>query len=179
MASNVDRGWTRFRERLALRVLGHLPYEDMPQAATDALIAGCDSPHLGELAAMEGATWLEVRPVVEAVQRETGSDFSEAEARILAADSYLADVAAGRTDPGFIKNFWWGEFLSDLEGVYAWFGWAVYELDLLDAMEMPERLAAATLEVRRRAAWALDLTASERRSCGAPPGNDAPFPRSI
>jgi hypothetical protein len=46
--------------------------ERLPESAPDALAAGCESDSLAQFAAMDGAGWSEVEPVVARVLAERG-----------------------------------------------------------------------------------------------------------
>jgi hypothetical protein len=86
--------------RLGWWRLGELRAEELPNAATQAFAAGCDGPSLAQLAAMEGAGWLEVEPLVARVLRDRGLAVpSEAEAVKWVADDVLGRMVVGEVAP--------------------------------------------------------------------------------
>lgn len=76
MTSSSDAGWTVFRRDLARAVFGGGSYDALPGAATAALLAGCDSSALNELAGMEGSSWSELRIAVDSARREVEADLA-------------------------------------------------------------------------------------------------------
>jgi hypothetical protein len=143
--------WTAFRLAAAELELGRASLEDMPAAALAALGAGCDSPTLALLAALDGAGWSEIEPRVAQVVEESGGTLSAREARRRVADDWLARVADGRLDPAARYDFAMTELLGELGGEYEWFRQALYDLDMLDAMGDRRRIAGAVDELRLRA----------------------------
>ena len=62
--------WREFDVAVARWRLGDLLAERLPAAALGALIAGCETPSLAQLAAMDGAGWSEIEPLVGRVLDE-------------------------------------------------------------------------------------------------------------
>ena len=93
-------GWTRFDVAVARWRLGELMAERLPSAAEDALAAGCDVPSLALLAAMDGAGWSEVEPVLERVLAERGRRLPSHEAAVKdVADDILRRIVSGEDAP--------------------------------------------------------------------------------
>jgi hypothetical protein len=96
----VDDCWLGFDEAIAKWQLGELAAEDLPAAAVDALIAGCDSPSLPRLAGMEGSTWSEIQPLARQVLKERGRAMPDKEAAIRAvANGVARRITAGTAVP--------------------------------------------------------------------------------
>jgi hypothetical protein len=78
------------------------------------------------------------------------------DAKALMADDWLRRVAGGTLEPGAISTIsFTEEILGALGGDYEWFRRAIYDLDILDAMEDVDGRRRAAAEVRERAAAAL------------------------
>jgi hypothetical protein len=98
--SCVDDCWRALDVAVAEWRLGDLPAESLPAAAVSALSAGCDSPSLAHLAAMDGSGWSEIEPVVGRVLRERGLSVpTPDEAVKRAADEVLRKLVAGDAEP--------------------------------------------------------------------------------
>jgi hypothetical protein len=74
--------------------------ERLPAVAVGALSAGCDTPSLGQLAAMDGASWSEVEPLVARVLEERGRVLpSEDKALKCVADDVVRRMVGGEVAP--------------------------------------------------------------------------------
>ena len=154
---------TVFHVALAEWRLGRKPIEDIPAAALEALVGGTLSPTLAQLAGMDGASWSEITPVAERVVNELGGPSMQRDAKVLVADAWLGEIAASsgklNCDYGYRLA---QDVLDELGGEYEWFRQAIFDLELLGAMEDIERLECAEAEVRRRASDALSRSPAER-----------------
>lgn len=146
--------WTSLRQAAAEWTFGRRPIEDMPAAASDALVAGCDSPSLARLAAMEGASWSEIEPLTRRVLAELGWPVSDDDTRRHLANGWLERVADGRVEPGRHYDYELHEILGGLGGEYAWFAHALYDLETRYGMGEQASIDALVAEIRVRA-WAL------------------------
>lgn len=173
MAAEAD-DWGPFRRAVAECRLHRRPIEDIPAAAVEALERGLDSPTLPVLAAMEGASWSEIAPVLDRVAAETGAPADELEARVLFADSWLDRVADGAVEPEYDYSVA-EDLLSGLGGDYEWFRLAIYDLDVLEAMEDEQGLAHAVRAIRERAVEVLSRSPAERLAAPTPTLDDRPF----
>jgi hypothetical protein len=158
--------------------LGRRPIEDLPEAALDALVAGVETPTLAQLAAMEGASWSEIRPVADRVVQELGGPATEHDARLLVADAWLERVAAGATGPAIYDDFELTEILCALGGAYEWFRLAIFDWEVLDAMQDEDGRRRAVEEMQRRAAAVLSQPVGERLAAQAPAQDERPFLRA-
>jgi hypothetical protein len=175
MTSDDDSLMT-FQRAIAEWRLGRKPIEEIPSAAVDALAGGVDTPTLARLAGIEGASWSEIRPVAERVAEELGGPPDEKEAKLLVADAWLARVANGSLDPAAYYDFsLTEEILWGLGGDYEWFRLAIYDLEILDAMEDHGERERAVSEIRERAAEVLRRSVAERLSAPAPTRDERPF----
>ena len=94
--AGVVDGWREFDVEVARWRLGEVMVEQLPAAAAQALVDGCASESLGHLAAMEGAGWSEIEPVLARVLDERGLHLpSEDEAMKCVADDGLGQLATG------------------------------------------------------------------------------------
>ena len=96
----MDDCWQVFDIAVAAWRLGDLAADRLPAAALAALSAGCDCPSLGHLAAMGGAGWSEIEPLVARVLSERGLTTptpDEAVKRV--ADDLLHQLVAGELEP--------------------------------------------------------------------------------
>ncbi len=92
--------WRAFDVAVAGWRLGGLPAERLPAAAMRALEAGCEGASLAQLAAIDGASWSEVEPVVASVLDARGCDLpDEDQARKAVADDLLRRMVAGELPP--------------------------------------------------------------------------------
>jgi hypothetical protein len=168
--------WTPFRGAVAEWTLGRRPIEDMPAAALTALERGLNTPSLAHLAAMEHASWSEIVPVLQRVVAELGGPPSEHDARLLVADAWLARVADDTLDPAAYDDYSvTEEVLWHLGGDYDWFRRAIYDLELLEAMDDHRGLERALVEMRARAAQVLRRPVAERLAAAAPTSDERPF----
>src|ERR671917_501312 len=88
--------WGDFDVAVGRWRLGELMAERLPSAAMEALAAGCDTASLGQLAAMDGAGWSEVEPVLTRVLKERGLPVPSApEAMKTVADDVVRRMVAG------------------------------------------------------------------------------------
>jgi hypothetical protein len=98
--SSADDRWQGFDAAVGSWRLGDLEAERLPAAAVEALSAGCESPSLGQLAALEGAGWSEIEPVVTRVLDERGRSLPTPEEAVkLVADDVLRQLAASALAP--------------------------------------------------------------------------------
>jgi len=96
----MSEEWRGFDLAVSRWRIGELAIEGLPEAAIEALEAGCDTPSLGVLAGMDGRGWSELEPVVQSVLVERGVPLpSRAEAIKSVADAVLRQVVAGEVDP--------------------------------------------------------------------------------
>ncbi|MDA0184782.1 hypothetical protein OJ997_31055 [Solirubrobacter phytolaccae] len=162
--------YERLQTALAGWRLERVPVEELPAAATEALIDGFDPPTVIALAAMEGASWSELRPVAEPVVAELGGPLDLQAARVLVADAWLHDVADGRVWPAW-SSWLTEDLLGELGGEYEWFRLALYDLEFLAAIDAADGLAAAVQTVRARALVVLARPVAERLAAtpDAPP----------
>jgi hypothetical protein len=168
--------WMPFRRAVAECKLGRRPIEDMPTAALAALVAGLDGLALAQLAGMQGASWSEIEPVLDRAVSDMGGPLTEQDAKVLVADGWLARIADGTVDPGADADYALAEeVLWDLGGDYDWFRHAIYDLELLDAMQDDPRRERALIEMRQRAAQVLRLPVSERLADRARTLDERPF----
>jgi hypothetical protein len=178
LADHLAQGdWTPFLRALAEWALNRLPVEDMPAAASRALAQGCDSPSLALLAAMDGASWSELRPVVRKVAAEIGAPTDEADVKVLAADAWLERVAFGEVDPGSYDDGSLLDCFGDIGGAYDWFRFAYYDLEILDAIGDESGRIAAVDEIRTRARRVLAQPLAARVAAPRHPPEDRPFLR--
>src|SRR3954454_808528 len=74
--------------------------ERLPVVAMQALSSGCETPSLGQLAAMDGSGWSEVEPLVARVLHERGRAVpGDDEALKCVADDVLRRMVAGDVAP--------------------------------------------------------------------------------
>jgi hypothetical protein len=105
-----------------------------------------------------------------------GGALTEQDAKVLVADGWLARIADGTVDPGADADYALAEeVLWDLGGDYDWFRHAIYDLELLDAMQDDPRRERALIEMRQRAAQVLRLPVSERLADRARTLDERPF----
>jgi hypothetical protein len=96
----VEERWLDFDAAVAEWRLGKLPAELLPAAAIDALVAGCDTPSLAQLAGMEHATWSEIEPMAARVLAERGLVPPDKYQAVKAvADSIARRMVDGSIDP--------------------------------------------------------------------------------
>jgi hypothetical protein len=96
----VSNRWREFDVAVGRWRLGEVIAERLPSAAMEALEAGCDAPSLAQLAAMGGARWSEIEPLVARVLDERGLPApSEMEALKLVADDVARRMVAGEVAP--------------------------------------------------------------------------------
>jgi hypothetical protein len=96
----MDDPWLEFDVAVAAWRLGSLPLEELPDAAVNALDAGCDTPSLVQLAGMEHASWSEIEPVVARAFADRGREFPDDNQAVKAvADSIARQMVAGTLDP--------------------------------------------------------------------------------
>jgi hypothetical protein len=96
----VTDPWQEFDVAVSRWRLGELMAERLPESAADALAGGCESESLSQLAAMDGAAWSEVEPMVGRVLRERGESVpSEDEALKRVADDAIRRMLAGDVSP--------------------------------------------------------------------------------
>ncbi len=164
---------TTFERAVAEWQLGRRPVEDMPAAATAALLDGLDSPSLAQLAGMEGASWSEIESVLFRVVAETGGLPAEREAMLLVVDGWLERLANGQ-EPHPSLDYGLAEILGTLGGEYEWFRRAIFDFEVLDAVDVPERYASAVRDVRERARAAL-VTPHEELLARPEPVEKRPF----
>ena len=96
----VGNCWQDFDVAVGRWRLDKLELEMLPGAALEALSAGCETPSLVRLAAMDGATWSEIEPVLVRLFDERGRPLpspEEAVARV--ADDVLRRLVAEELDP--------------------------------------------------------------------------------
>jgi hypothetical protein len=80
--------------------LGELMAERLPVVATESLAVGCESPSLGQLAAMDGDGWSEIEPLVARVLRERGRPVpDEEEALKCVADDIVCRMLSAEVSP--------------------------------------------------------------------------------
>ncbi len=164
-----------FRRAIAEWTLARRPMEDLPNAALDALVAGMETPTLAQLAAMQGASWSEIRPLAERVVEELGGPLSEQDAKLLVADAWLERVAGGASDPAAEGDLELTEILWGLGGAYEWFRLAICDLEVLDALEDEEARRRAVDEMRARATEVLAQPVERRLAARAPTLEERPF----
>jgi hypothetical protein len=96
----VNDPWREFDVAVARWRLGELMAEQLPAIAEQALLTGCSTSSLGQLAAMEGAGWSEVEPLVTRVLEERGRAVpSPEEALKCVADDVAQRMIAGEVPP--------------------------------------------------------------------------------
>lgn len=92
--------WREFDVAVARWRLGDLLAERLPAAALGALIAGCETPSLAQLAAMDGAGWSEIEPLVGRVLDERSRAVpTTREAVKCVADDLLRRMVDGEVTP--------------------------------------------------------------------------------
>jgi hypothetical protein len=92
--------WQDFDVAVGRWRLGKLELELLPGVALEALSAGCATPSLVRLAAMDGASWSELKPVLGRLFEERGRQFpSSEEAVARVADDVLRRLVAEELDP--------------------------------------------------------------------------------
>jgi hypothetical protein len=100
LPGRVSDAWREFDLAVSRWRLGELMAERLPEAVLGALSAGCESTSLPQLAAMEGARWSEVEPLVARVLGERAMSVpSEADALKRVADDVVERMLAGDVDP--------------------------------------------------------------------------------
>ena len=93
-------GWQRFDSAVGAWRLGEFPSEQLPDAAVQALVDGCDASSLSRLAGMQDASWSESEPVLMRVFEERERELpSNDEAVKLVVDGLLRQIVAGETGP--------------------------------------------------------------------------------
>jgi CubicO group peptidase (beta-lactamase class C family) len=152
-------GRTALHRALGAFRTGRLPSEEMPRAAVEALTAGLDSPTLRVLAGADGASGYEIDVLVTRLVGEVGGPRTLTEARQLAADAWLSELADG-AEPGWRLDL--ENVLGPLGGHYRWFLLALYDIEVLHAMADRERRRRAAATMRERAAQVLALPAPDR-----------------
>ena len=95
----MEDAWRKFDLVVCRWILGLTPTEALPDAATAAMVGGCDTPSLARLAGMEDAAWSEFPRVVAAVfnERGCGEPSSDGAAKAV-ADDVLDRIAVGGVD---------------------------------------------------------------------------------
>jgi hypothetical protein len=92
--------WQDFDVAVGRWRLGKLELEMLPAVALETLGAGCNTPSLVRLAAMDGASWSEVEPILGRVFEERGRPLpSPEEAVASVADDLLRRLVAEELDP--------------------------------------------------------------------------------
>ena len=66
----VEDFWRDFDVAVGRWRLGDLMAERLPDAAMHALVAGCETPSLGQLAAIDGSRWSEIERLLARVLKE-------------------------------------------------------------------------------------------------------------
>ena len=96
----VSDCWQGFDVAVGRWRLGELVPERLPDAAVQALVAGCDTTSLVRLAGMDGAGWSEVEPVLGQVFEDRGRPLPSVEEAVKwVADSVLRELVAGDVEP--------------------------------------------------------------------------------
>ncbi|MEJ7785644.1 MAG: hypothetical protein WKF96_12640 [Solirubrobacteraceae bacterium] len=92
--------WRGFDVAVRRWRLGELMAERLPAVALSALSAGCDTPSLGQLAAMDDAGWSEVEALVARVLEERGRAVASAEEALMCvADDVVRRMVDGEVAP--------------------------------------------------------------------------------
>jgi hypothetical protein len=96
----VSDDWRTFDVEVGRWRLGEVPAERLPAVAMNTLSTECDTPSLGQLAAMDGAGWSEVEPLVARVMAERRRALpSEDEAVKCVADDVVRRMVDGDVTP--------------------------------------------------------------------------------
>jgi hypothetical protein len=96
----VNDSWREFDVAVGGWRLDEVMAEALPVAAVKALVTGCDTPSLRELAAMEGSGWSEIEPILARVLEERGHSLpTEDEALKSVADGVLRQLVSGEVEP--------------------------------------------------------------------------------
>lgn len=96
----MSDGWREFDVVVGQWRLGELMADRLPAVATEALSAGCDAASLAQLAAMDGAGWSQVEPLVARVLEERGRTVpSKDQALKSVADDVVRRMVGGEVAP--------------------------------------------------------------------------------
>lgn len=152
--------WQDFDAAVGAWRLGDLPAEKLPDAALQALIAGCDTPALAQLAGMEGSGWSEIDPVTRRVFDERERELpSEDEAVKWVADGLLRRLVAGQEDPRTTvrrlgKLAWKAVDRPAFDDLLAFVGldddWDLVEQQIIPPVDMPARVRETAREMLAR-----------------------------
>jgi hypothetical protein len=101
----LDPSWADFDAAIALWQLDELRAEEIPSAATAALVAGCETPSLGALAGAAGESSREIETAVLRVFAERSCAApSIGQAVKLAADRTLRELVTDQAEPEALTN---------------------------------------------------------------------------
>jgi hypothetical protein len=91
----MDDQWRGFELAVCRWIVGLTMSEELPDAAVAAIVAGCDSSSLAQLAGMDDATWSQFPPVVAEIFEQRGRPLpSGDEAMKTLGDDLLHQIAA-------------------------------------------------------------------------------------
>lgn len=149
--------WQDFDTAVGAWRLGERSAEQLPDAAVQALVDGCDTAALARLAGMQDRGWSEVEPVLRRVFEERERDLpSQDEAVKLVAGGVLRHIVAGDTDPRealeHLRKLKWKavdrpafEDLLVFEGLLC--EWELVEQKVVSGVDMPPRVRARAAEM--------------------------------
>jgi hypothetical protein len=149
--------WQDFDAAVGAWRLEERPVEQLPDAAVQALVDGCDTAALARLAGMQGQGWSEIEPVLRQVFEERERELpSQDEAVKLVADAVLRQVVAGDVDPRealerLRKLKWKAVDRPAFEDLLVFDGllcdWELVEKKIVPEVEMPPRVRERAAEM--------------------------------
>ena len=149
----VEDFWRDFDVAVGRWRLGDLMAERLPDAAMHALVAGCETPSLGQLAAIDGSRWSEIERLLARVLKERERRLpSKDEAVKAVADDLVRQMVEGEIPPEqAVERL----LILSMKALTrpAWKDLGVFHHLALDweiAEEAPQHLEELRLEIRQR-----------------------------